>query len=305
MSVYTTPGISFDTETFHPLRIMGVSHTLMGHPLLELGSLVELAKRLDKVGGVRAHSDNARPDTSFAHAPDTHPVEQSMEDTLRTIEKSKAWMALHNIQNDPIYRRLVDEVLDYVQPMVERRDPGMCHRAGWIFVTSPNAITPFHIDHEHNFILQIHGKKTINVFDPLDREVVSEEALELFHAKLSRDLVTFDDEKQKHAHVFEAGPGMGAYMPTTAGHWVKNGDNVSITVSFTYYTHSTMRRKAAHVANHELRRMGLKPRPVHEDANVIDTVKSAAATARLALMRAVTRKPPHPSILGGRYALGN
>jgi hypothetical protein len=305
MTAYTNPGISFDTAKFHPLRIMGVSHTLMGHPLLELGSLVDLAKRLEKVGGVRAHSDNARADTAFAHAPDTHPVQLSMEETIRTIEKSKAWMALHNIQNDPIYRRLVDEVLDYVQPMVEPRDPGMCHRAGWIFVTSPNAVTPFHIDHEHNFILQILGKKTINVFDPLDRAVVSEEALELFHTKLSRDLVTFDDEKQKRAHVFEAGPGMGAYMPTTAGHWVTNGDNVSITVSFTYYTRATMRRKAAHQANYDLRRMGLTPRPVAENPNLVDAVKGAAASARLAVGRAITRKAPHPTILGGRYALGN
>ena len=304
MNTYTNPGIAFDPASFSPMRIMTVQHTLMGHPLLQLGSLVDLAKRLERVGGVRAHSDNAKPDTSFVSAPETHPVAMSMEETIRKIESSKAWMALHNIQNDEIYRKLVDEVLDFARPMVEPKDPGMCHRAGWIFVTSPNAITPFHIDHEHNFILQVLGKKTINVFDPLDRAVVSEEALELFHSRLSRDLIKFDDERQKRAHVFEVEPGMGAYMPSTAGHWVKNGDNVSITVSFTYYTRSTMLRKGAHQANFELRKLGLSPRPVGA-APIVDAAKGVAWRARYAMTSAVTRKAPHPSIIGGRYALGN
>ncbi len=166
-------------------------------------------------------------------------------------------------------------------------------------------IRSYFIDyHEHNFILQVLGRKTIHVFDPLDRAVVSEEALELFHAKLSRDLVSLDDEKQKRAHVFEAGPGTGAYMPTTAGHWVKNGDNVSVSVSFTYYTRATMRRKAAHQANYELRRLGLSPRPVGTSP-AADWAKGTILRARLALGRVVSRKPAHESILGGRYAVGS
>jgi hypothetical protein len=304
MQIYTNPGVAFDPASFQPSHIMSVRHTLMGHPLLELGNLVDLARRLEKMGSVRTHSDSAKPDTSFVDAPETHPVTLSVEDTIRTIESSKAWMALHNIQNDPVYRKLVDEVLDFVRPMVERKDPGMCHRAGWIFVTSPDAITPFHIDHEHNFILQVLGKKTINVFDPLDRAVVSERALELFHSKLSRDLITFDDERQKRARVFEVEPGVGAYMPSTAGHWVKNGNNVSITVSFTYYTRSTMRQKAAHQANFDLRRLGLSPRPVGV-SRLVDSVKGATWRTRYALASAVTRRPAHPSVVGGRYAIGN
>ncbi len=304
MTTYTNPGVAFDGAAFEPMRIMAVTHTLAGHPLLEIGSLVDLARRLEKVGSVRAHNDAAKPDTRFANAPETHPAALSVEDTIRSIESAKAWMALHNVQNDAVYRRLVDDVLDFVRPMVDAKDPGMCHRAGWIFVTSPGAITPFHIDHEHNFILQVRGQKTIHVFDPLDRAVVSEEALELFHSKLSRDLITFDDQKQKRARVFEAGPGTGAYMPTTAGHWVKNGDNVSITVSFTYYTRATMLRKAAHQANYELRRLGLSPRAVGASPDV-DRVKAAALRARLALGRTLTRKPAHPSVLGGAYAEGD
>jgi hypothetical protein len=304
MAPYLSPGISYDQSAWDPLRITAVRHELAGHPLLQLDSLIELAKRLDKVGGVRAHNDTAQPTTSFTNAPDTHPAALSTEETIRRIQDSKAWMALHNIQNDPLYRTLVDEVLDYVQPMIELKDPGMCHRAGWIFVTSPNAITPYHLDHEHNFILQILGKKTIYVFDPLDRSIVTEQALELFHAKRSRDLVVFSDEIQKKAQVFNVEPGMGAYMPVNAPHWVKNGDNVSITVSFTYYTKRTLRRKSVHRANFKLRKLGLSPRPVGERP-LNDLVKRALSdgqrTAKLWLSRT---KEDDPSLMTDKYAIG-
>lgn len=293
--------IQFDEAAFEPMRIQGVTHGLVDHPLLELGSLVELARRLLPSGSVRAHNDLARPATAFASAPDSHPIERPVLDTLRDIEQARAWMALHNIQNDPLYRTLVDEVLDAVEPRIRARDPGMCHRAGWIFVTSPGAVTPYHFDHEHNFILQIRGTKSIHVFDPLDRSIVTEDALELFHSKLSRDGLHYDDDVERRARVFEAAPGEGAYMPATAPHWVKNGPAVSVTASFTYYTAETLRRKALHRANFALRGLGLRPRPVGP-RTPLDLPKAALYGAQQALRGRL--RPVHPSLFTSRYAVG-
>jgi len=55
---------------------------------------------------------------------------------------------------------------------------------------------------------------------------------------------------------------MGAYMPQTAPHWVKNGNDVSVTISVTYYTEATRRRQLLHRTNFSLRQLGLKPPPV-------------------------------------------
>ena len=55
---------------------------------------------------------------------------------------------------------------------------------------------------------------------------------------------------------------MGGYMPSTSPHLVENGDNPSVTVSFTYYTDSTRRREALYKANHKLRRLGITPAPI-------------------------------------------
>jgi hypothetical protein len=201
-------------------------------------------------------------------------------------------MSLLNVQADPTYRRLVDEVLDEVRPVVDAHDPGMCYRAGWIFVSSPGAVTPFHIDHEHNIILQIRGKKRLYTWDPFDREVVSERAQELFHDEHSRALVTWDEAFRGRARIFDLVAGDGGYMPSTTPHMVENGDEPSITISFTYYTDSTRERELLYRGNARLRRLGLQPpavgtSPVRD--KVATAVLSGYATARGAVRRALGR----------------
>jgi hypothetical protein len=171
-------------------------------------------------------------------------------------------MSLLNVQADPAYRELIDEVLGEIKPIVELRDPGMCYRAGWIFVSSPNTVTPFHMDHEHNFILQIRGTKRLYTWDPFDRVVVSERAQELFHDAHSRELVTWSEDWRSRARVIDLEPGLGGYMPSTAPHMVENGSEPSITISFTYYTDSTRRRELIYRGNARLRRLGIEPAPV-------------------------------------------
>ena len=257
-----TPRIHIQPATFEPWKVQALTHALSEHPLLQIDTLVELGKRQQERKFVRTHSADATAGTSFADAPSLHPNPKGAVSTLAEIEKAKAWMSLLKVQADPIYRRLIDEILDEVRPIVEHRDPGMCYRAGWIFVSSPGAVTPFHIDHEHNFILQIRGKKRLYTWDPFDRQVVSERAQELFHDRHSRDLVTWSEAWRARARVFDLEPGLGGYMPSTTPHMVENGDGPSVTISFTYYTDATRQRELLYRANARLRQFGLDPRPV-------------------------------------------
>ena len=256
------PRIHLESSTFEPWKVQAVTHALSDHPLLQLDALVELGKRQQDRKLVRTHSATAGAGTSFADAPLLHPNEKTAAVTLGEIEKANAWMSLLNVQADPIYRKLIDEILEEVRPVVDRRDPGMCYRAGWIFVSSPGAVTPFHMDHEHNFILQIRGKKRLYTWDPFDRVVVSERAQELFHDQHSRELVVWSEDFRKRARVFDLEPGLGGYMPSTSPHMVENGDGPSITISFTYYTDATRQRELVYRGNARLRRLGLHPSPV-------------------------------------------
>jgi hypothetical protein len=277
---------------FEPWKVQAVVHRLADHPLLQIDALVDLGKRQEKRRLVRTHNDEAGAGSSFADAPKQFPNDKGAAATLANIAKAKAWMSLLNVQADPLYRTLIDEVLDSVRPAVERVDPGMCYRAGWIFVTSPGAVTPFHMDHEHNFILQISGSKLLYTWDPFDRVVVPEEGIELFHDQNSREKMVWQESFRERARVFELAPGLGGYMPSTTPHMVVNGNEPSVTMSFTYYTQSTRRRELLFRGNARLRRLGFRPLPVGESV-LSDQLKHAVLrgyNGARALMRGALRK---------------
>lgn len=284
------PRIHLAPATFDPWKVQAVTHALVDHPLLQLDALVELGARQQARKLVRTHSADATAATSFADAPQLHPNRADAATTLADIASAKAWMSLLNVQADPVYRALIDDVLDELRPVIDRRDPGMCYRAGWIFVSSPNAVTPFHMDHEHNFILQIRGTKRLYTWDPFDRAVVSERAQELFHDQHSRELVTWSDAWRARARVFDLVPGLGGYMPSTTPHMVENGPEPSVTISFTYYTEATRQRELLYRGNARLRRLGIEPRPVGASPardRVVGTVLSGYTAARNVVRRAL------------------
>jgi hypothetical protein len=284
----STPRIHIDRATFEPWKIQNVTHALADHPLLQIGALVELGKRQEKRKLVRTHSSDARAGTRFADAPKLYPNANGAAGTLSDIEKANAWMSLLNVQADPLYRRLIGEVLEEIRPIVERRDPGMCHRAGWIFVASPKAVTPFHMDPEHNFILQIRGTKRLYAWDPFDRVVVPERDEELFHDQYWDKMVAWTEEWRARARVFELAPGLGGYMPSTTPHMVENGDGPSITMSFTYYTDATRRRELLYRGNLRLRRLGLNPLPVGASPRR-DRVKHAVLACYSSVQKMIRR----------------
>ena len=52
-----------------------------------------------------------------------------------------------------------------------------------LFLTSPNEFTPFHIDSEDSFLLQIQGTKTIYIFDGRDSEILNSRDIEKYWAE--------------------------------------------------------------------------------------------------------------------------
>lgn len=279
-----------DGAAFDPWRIQPVTHDLVRHPLLQPAALIELGTRLESRGSVRTHSAAATAATSFGAAPRLHPNARSAADTLSSINDAHAWMSLLNVQADPQYQELIGSVLDRLAPLIDTHDPGMCHRAGWIFVSSPRAVTPFHFDKEHNFILQIAGHKRVYVWEPDDNVVASEAARDRFHDCHERDLLVWSDAFRERARVFDLAPGQGAYMPSTSPHLVENGPGPSITISLTYYTDATRRAALLHKAHATLRRLGIDPPAVGAQqrfdaivhAGLRNSLRARAAIRRLA-----------------------
>jgi hypothetical protein len=240
----------FDKEPFK------IRHRLTGHPLLQLPAIIELGGRLLEKQ-VEFNSGEISLNQDYLKTPKTG---LSADETLRRIEECRSWMVLKNVETYPPYGILLKECLEQVALHSERVAPGMCHPEAFIFVSSPDSITPYHMDPEHNFLLQIRGVKNITIFNGHDRNLLSHEQLETFHRGAHRNL-EYRPEFAAMARPFVLEPGDGVHVPVTSPHWVKNGPTVSISFSITFRSRSSNRTASVYRVNSILRSKGLSPVP--------------------------------------------
>ncbi|MDP9385836.1 MAG: transcriptional regulator [Actinomycetota bacterium] len=258
---------------------VAVRHHLVGHPLLTVEMLAELA---DELPPDKTEHNLGNISTVVADA-EVPSLGVSAGEVARTIESSRSWLILRNIEIVPRYKALLDACLDEVEPLVGRREGPMEGREGFVFLSAPNSVTPSHFDPEHNFLLQIRGTKTMNV-GQFDDAAMEHRELERYygggHSNMPsepRDIVPFGLE-----------PGDGIYLPPHAPHFVRNGPAVSVSLSITWRTAVTQRRAVAYQANARLRRMRLRPRPPGQNATA-DRAKEAAVLTNRALSRRLSR----------------
>jgi len=151
-----------------PLRPFAIRHKLAGHPLLTLPRIAQLAAELPR-DLIEYNSGKV----AISQDPDAIPsVDLDPVEVVKRIETAGAWMVLKRVENSPEYRRLIEDTLVSVaraRGFNSLRDAGFEQLEGFIFVSSPNSTTPFHLDSEDNFFVQIHGEKFFTIFDNADR----------------------------------------------------------------------------------------------------------------------------------------
>ncbi|PYE18198.1 transcriptional regulator [Paraburkholderia silvatlantica] len=252
-----------------------VSHHLASHPLFQLPQLMELAERTLKTRPADLYYDMGEvepghkwKDTNRAFSP---------LNALKQLEDSNAWFIFRGPQQDPayagLYRHAIGEIKDMVGGDIESR---IKREDLILFVTSPKRVTAYHIDRECNFILQIHGQKDLYVFDREDRQVLPEEELERFWT-IDHNAPNYRPELQDRARTYRLAPGNGVHVPVNCPHWLKNGDNISVTLSVNFQFLNTLRADV-YRANYYLRKLGLNPTPPGQSA-VRDRAKAAAFSA--------------------------
>jgi hypothetical protein len=249
----------FSTQNICPLR-----HNFHEHPLMQLDRLEQLAKALAPIDGARFISPGATVSSPFHHQSKS-PDGRSVADVFRNIDEPGSWVALYNIQNDPVYREFLWKAMGSFCHLVGKNEKVFDMR-GFIFISAPPSVTPFHIDRENNFWLNIRGRKTISLWDWRDREVVAAKDVEDFIAYGSLENVKVTEQKRSRCREFDCGPGEGVYFPSTTPHavhsdtsWIKPGDGVSISIGVVFYTDMTKRNAYVYAFNTVLRRCGFRP----------------------------------------------
>ena len=240
----------------YPDSVMRLKHDLLDHPLMELPELIALSERLP--ASVIEHNIGALPIGIGQHDVPAHTL--TVAETIRSIEENKSWMVLKNIELDETYRQLLHDVLAEIRPAVEKHTGPMLNLVGFIFISSPGAVTPFHSDPEYNILLQARGTKTMTLFSGTDESIIPPQFHEIYHAGGPRTVPWNDDFASKGEPVV-LHRGDAVYVPLKWPHWVKNGDDVSISLSVTWRSHWSYAKADTRAFNKVLRNFGLNPKP--------------------------------------------
>lgn len=238
----------------YPVKAGRLGHSLGDHPLLTIEALATLGERLPA-----AQVEYNPGDIPIGIRPEDIPSNGlSIGETIRTIDANRSWAVLKNIESEPKYRALLMDLLSELEAVVAPRTGAMLTPQGFIFISSPGSITPFHFDPEHNILLQLRGTKVMHVWPAGDERFASRVEHERYHTGGHRNL-PWDDAFRDGAQQVPLAPGDAVLMPVMAPHFVANGDAPSISLSITWRSEWSYRESEAHAANAALRRLGFDP----------------------------------------------
>jgi hypothetical protein len=263
----------------------GLKHHFVGNPLLTLPVLAELVRQLPR-DRLEYNSGKA----AISQTPETTPtVDLAPEEIVRNIESAGAWMVLKSVEQDPAYRKLIEDALMEVartRGHDSLKAAGFEDIRGFIFVSSANSTTPFHADADENFFFQIHGDKFFHVYDNRDRSIASEEALE--SSAIRHRNLPYEARFDAKCTTYKLKPGDGVFVPYQWPHWVRTADSYSISLSLTWKSDAVRRRNDIFAVNAMLRGFGMPQNPPGVNP-ALDSAKVAAFRAASAAVEPLRR----------------
>jgi hypothetical protein len=231
-----------------------LSHGLTGHPLLEIPALADLAARLPATsveynrGDVPVGIDGKPGATGL-----------SITETILGIAEANSWAVLKNVEQVPSYAALLQDLLGELKDEIEARTGPVTDPQAFVFISSPDAVTPYHFDPEHNILLQLAGTKVMTQFPAGDPRFAPDDAHEQYHLGGPREL-RWDEGFMDAAREFPLEPGEAVHVPVMAPHFVRNGPTSSISLSITWRSRWSHGESDARCFNGMVRRLGLSPR---------------------------------------------
>ncbi|HUR42801.1 MAG TPA: cupin-like domain-containing protein [Aestuariivirga sp.] len=232
-----------------------LKHSLADHPLFALPRLVNLAKSLPRD---RIEYNSGK--VAVGVKPEDVPkIDMPAEDVIRSIETANAWMVIKFVNEDKEYRELLKSFVEAANRAAGKQPGDYSDLQGFIFISSANATTPFHMDAEENILIQIKGDKFVRTFENADRALISEEAMEISPSKHRNQ--HYEDWYESRATMHALQPGDAVHMPYMVPHWVSTGGSYSISMAMTWKTPEVMRLNKIRLMNGTLRRFGLAQKP--------------------------------------------
>ncbi len=253
-AVFDTANRSYFAENY-PETPHRLQHALGDYPLLGLEALAQLGEALP----AQSVEYNRADDLPVGIDPGQVSANGlSIGETIRTADACGSWAVLKNIEQIPQYNALLLDLLAELKPHIEAKTGAMLRPQGYIFVSSPNAVTPYHFDPEHNILLQLRGSKVMTQFPAGDPFYAPDETHESYHTGGHRNIV-WRDEMAQGGGEWPLAPGQALFVPVMAPHHVKNGPSTAISLSITWRSEWSFAEANARAMNKLLRKTGLSP----------------------------------------------
>src|SRR6516162_708148 len=252
---------------------VGFAHDLHLDDRLTLAAVADLADRLPRRSVI---ADTA---AQALLSPQSGPPRGALErpgDVIRDLQNANAWLTLLNVEDDPGMAELMNTYLDQLASGLSARRGKrvkMRKRVAFVFVSSPNSVTPIHFDIEHSLLMQVSGCKTVSI-GRWESDAARRHEFNRYWNGSHRRIETLQAEEGAYTMT----PGRAVYIPPGTPHWVHNGPDISLSVTLTYFTAATVRENRVEDFNSHLRRRHLKPREPGRSA-VVDTAKVCAIGA--------------------------
>jgi len=278
---------SLDREPFK------FKHKLLEHPALALQRLAEVipalpAQQVKYSSGLLKNGDH------FEEAYRTHRNGLSLQETIESIRTSDSYVMVREPEVHDNFKELHRDLTADVQTLMKQAgisgepiNPRL-----YMFIASPGAFTPFHIDRNSTLLMQFRGSKEISVLPAWDERVVTAGDREDYVGYAPQPL-PWNPEVDMLARKFSFAPGEALHIPFVAGHYVRNGtEDVSVSMSIIFNTSRTQAQIRALGFNRRLRapmaRLGMSPTPVGQ-AFWRDSLKSGIVVAKMRVNRLLGR----------------
>jgi oxalate decarboxylase/phosphoglucose isomerase-like protein (cupin superfamily) len=272
---------------------VGFSHALQLDDRLTYAAVADLADRLPRRSVI---ADTAAQPLLVPEGGPPRGVLERPGDVIRDLRNANAWLTLLNVEDDPGMAEVMNTKLDELESEMIARwgKRGRMYDSTWgstrnykrvafVFVSSPNSVTPVHFDIEHSLLMQVSGTKKVSIGrwqSDADRRHEFDRYWDGSHGRI--------EAVPPEETAYTVTPGQAVFIPPGTPHWVHNGPDTSLSVTLTYFTAATVREYRIEAFNEHLRRRHMKPREPGRSA-AVDTAKICAIGAWLIGRRLRTR----------------
>jgi hypothetical protein len=208
------------TSELYPNNAFTFSHHLSDDPLLSVNALIEAAEEL--------------PPSMIECV--SYQAGTPLIDIIKNIKTSSSWLIFRNLEQLSRYEKLMNTIIQALinGGLMKKGDfhDLMC----FAFLSSPLVKTPFHIDPEHNFLIQIKGTKIVRINNHQQKPIISNREISDFYKDEVGYILNFDERYDKRLESFFLNSSTGVYIPVAYPHLVNNGTEMSVSFSVTFRT---------------------------------------------------------------------